>query len=130
MARTGDATYAAEKAGYGGPPVIAGSKLMAKEGVRAQVMAEYDLAIVNELLPAAYQAALRIFQNPHSPAGAVMAGFKIVKDHVFRDDPDMLEKDPSEMTLDEIARKQQRLQEERETRAKDITPDAPSSMFD
>jgi phage terminase small subunit len=129
--RVADATYSAEKAGYGGSAVEVGSKLMAKDGIRAQVQAHFDDLILTELMPAAYKAILRIFNNEHAPAGAVVAGFKLVNDHVFKPGDASLAKDPSEMTLDEIIRRSEELQRERANRAVDITPDPePASVFD
>jgi phage terminase small subunit len=125
MARTGDAVYSAAKAGYAQPENRGPEKART---LRNEVLQHFDDLIVTELVPLAFERLKHNLTDKAVPPGAANQAVKLVFDRAYRDDADMLDRDPSEMTLDEIVRKQQRLQAERESRAKDVTPD--SGVFD
>jgi len=130
MARTGDRAYAAYRAGLAQPDA-AGSQLMAREAVRAEVVRRHTDLLFNELLPLAVEAHRKLLTDAAVPAGARAQAVKLAYDRTIgASEAGADQKDPSEMTLDEIIKRSEELQRERETRAKDITPDAPSSMFD
>jgi hypothetical protein len=135
MARTGEQQYAAYKAGYS-TPRVRGSELMAKPAVRAAVVARVEDLLFNELLPLAYEAHKRLLTDAATPAGARGQAVKLAYDRTLGSvDAGSVEKEPSEMTYDELQASIARLKREQEAReegAVDITPPTPSSssIFD
>ena len=134
MARTGDATYSAEKAGYAAP-AVRGSELKRRPAVQAETARLYRQKMFDEGLPAAYQAHIEILMDAKTPAGARAVAVKEMYAQTLGHLADeAADKDPSEMTLDEIIKRSEALQRERANRALDVTPEPEepqeSSVFD
>lgn len=131
MVRTNDQTYSASKAGYGSPQVR-GSELMGKPAIRAAVIRETEDALFNELLPLAYAAHKRLLTDKATPAGALNQAVKLAYDRTLgAAEGDAAEKEPSEMSYDELQASIARLKREQESReegAKDVTPEQHSIM--
>ena len=133
MARTGDVTYSAAKAGFAAPGQN-GGKLMQRPAVRAAVVATTEDLLFNELLPLAYQAHKRLLTDKAVPAGAQLGAVKLAYDRTLGDQADAADaKEPSEMTYDELQASIASLKAEqaaREEGAIDVTPTPESSVFD
>lgn len=130
MAGTSDATYAATKAGYKWP-VETGSKLMAKPPIKAAVIAEAERILRDELLPLALATHKRLLTDKATPAGAALGATKLAYDRTLGIDDSKADKEPSEMTYDELTESIERLRQAQEkiaTEAIDITPSI--SVFD
>lgn len=131
MAVTGDATYAAEKAGYGSPQVR-GSQLMAKPAIKAEVLRRAETILRDEILPLALERHKMLLQATNIPAGAQLGAVALAYKQTLGDgEGQALEKEPSEMTYDELQHSIERLRREADSRgedAKDITPE--SGVFD
>jgi len=131
MARTQDQTYAATKAGLAHPRV-AGSQLMARPAVRAEVTRKVTDLLFNELLPLAYEAHKKLLTDAAVPAGARGQAVKLAYDRTLGAvEGAGAEKEPSEMSYDELQASIARLRQEQDNRAegaKDVTPD--SGVFD
>lgn len=131
FAATGDGVYAASKAGYGQPGIRA-AELKARPAVHAEIARRHVDLLFNELLPLAVEAHRKLLTDAAVPAGARAQAVKLAYDRTIgaAEGADA-EKDPSEMTLDEIIKRTEQLQRERSDRAKDVTPPPPeSSVFD
>jgi phage terminase small subunit len=136
MARTNDQTYSAAKAGYGSPQVR-GSELMGKPAIRAAVIRETEEALFNEILPLALAKHRLLLTASGVPAGAQLGAVKLAYDRTLGAAEDQAgEKEPSEMSYDELQASIGRLrreQESREEQAKDVTPEPdiePHSIMD
>jgi len=131
MASTGDRIYSASKAGLAHPNVAA-SQLMARDAVRAEVVRRHTDMLFNELLPLAVEAHRKLLTDTAVPAGARAQAVKLAYDRTIgASEGSADQKDPSEMTLDEIIQRTEALQRERADRARDVTPSSPeSSVFD
>lgn len=131
MAATGNQTYSATKAGLAHPSV-AGSQLMARDAVRAEVVRRHTDMLFNDLLPLAVEAHRKLLTDAAVPAGARAQAVKLAYDRTIGATEGAADqKDPSEMTLDEIIQRTEALQRERADRAIDVTPATPeSSVFD
>jgi phage terminase small subunit len=131
MARTNDRHYAAYRAGLSQPDA-AGSQLMARDAVRAEVVRVQTDMLFKELLPLAISAHRKLLTDAAVPAGARAQAVKLAYDRTIgASEGSADQKDPSEMTLDEIIQRTEALQRERSDRARDVTPSSPeSSVFD
>jgi phage terminase small subunit len=131
MARTGDAPYAAAKAGFA-QPEVQGYKLAARPAVRAEVARRVQDLLFNELLPLAYEAHKSLLKDT-TPAGARGQAVKLAYDRTLGlQNGEAEAKEPSEMTYDELQASIARLRAEqsaREEGAIDVTPANPS-VFD
>lgn len=127
MARTGDQTYAAEKAGYRNP-VVTGSKLMAKPAVKAGVLRKADEYLHSEILPLCLEQHKMLLEAASTPAGARLGAIKLGYDETRgrQLDAGKVEKEPSEMTYDELQASIDALRQAQEQLAEsavDVTPD-------
>jgi hypothetical protein len=88
--------------------------------------------LFNELLPLAVEAHRKLLTDNAVPAGARAQAVKLAYDRTIgASEGSADQKDPSEMTLDEIIQRTEALQRERADRAVDVTPATPeSSVFD
>lgn len=130
MARTGDQTYAAEKAGYS-QPMTRASQLMAKPAIKSAVLAEADRTLRDELLPLALAAHKQLLTEAAVPAGARLGAVKLTYDRTLGSDEDKAGKEPSEMSYDELQRSIEQLRQAQDRlaeQARDVTPD--SGVFD
>lgn len=117
-AETGNAVYAAEKAGYSSPRQSASQKL-ASPIIQAEVRARQLARLNNELLPLALDNLEAILRNDKaSERGKIMAA-KIVLDKAGGADATN-GKEPHEMTGDELQAAIERLRREASERAKPV----------
>lgn len=129
MANTNDQTYAATKAGLAHPRV-AGSQLMARPAVKAAVLQEADRILRDELLPLALATHKRLLTDKAVPAGAALGATKLAYDRTLGVDEAKADKEPSEMTYDELTESIERLKREQDNRAdqaRDVTPEQVSN---
>lgn len=130
MGKTGDAAYAADKAGYA-LPVQVGSQLMAKAPIKAAVLAEAEKTLRDELLPLALAAHRQLLTEAAVPAGAKLGAVKLTYDRTLGVDDDKAGKEPSEMSYDELQASIETLRQQQDRlaeQARDVTPD--SGVFD
>jgi hypothetical protein len=128
MANTGDQVYAASKAGYGTPRVRA-TELMGKPAVKAAVLQRADQILRDELLPLALATHKRLLTDKLTPAGAALGAVKLAYDRTLGVDEGKADKEPSEMTYDELTASIDTLRREQEARAdqaRDVTPEQVS----
>jgi phage terminase small subunit len=103
MALTGNAAYAAEKAGYSGDKHVVGAQLKAKPAIAAEVAKRYQQLMFEEGLPAAYAVHMELMQDARIPAGTRAALVKTMYDQTVGRPTDAANrKEPSEMTYDEL----------------------------
>ena len=124
MARTGDATYSAAKAGYG-TPAVRGSQLMGKPAIKDAVLQAAQKVLRDELLPLALAAHKQLLDKS-TPHGARLGAVKLTYDRTLGADDAGASKEPSEMSYDELQESIGKLRQEADARAegaKDITPD-------
>ena len=120
----GNQTYAAKQAGYKAPQSI-GSQLMAKPEIRAAVIERYRHTLTTEGLPLAWAAHKRLLTDAAVPAGAKVAAVKLVYDQTLGVEAAKTDKEPSEMTFDELQASIEQLQArqaELANEARDVTP--------
>lgn len=105
---------------------------MARDAVRAEVVRLQTDILFRELLPLAIVAHRALLTDAAVPAGARAQAVKLAYDRTIgASEGADAEKDPSEMTLDEIIKRTEVLQRERSDRAKDVTPEPQeTSVFD
>lgn len=128
MARTGDAAYSAEKAGYG-TPSVKGPQVFARPAVKAAVLQRADQILRDELLPLALATHKRLLTDKLTPAGAALGAVKLAYDRTLGVDEGKADKEPSEMTYDELTASIDTLRREQEARAdqaRDVTPEQVS----
>ena len=122
MARTGDPVHAAAKAGYSSPANRGPEKART---LGAAVRAEYTELISSELVPLAFDALKRNLTESAIAPGARNQAAKIVLDRAYAPGASDADKDPSDMSADEIAariRALEALQAAIADKAKDVTP--------
>lgn len=137
MAQTSDQTYAATKAGYS-QATQRGSELMAKPAIKAAVLAEAERILRDELLPLALATHKRLLTDAAVPAGAQLGATKLAYDRTLGVDEVKADKEPSEMTYDELQASIDQLRQAQDQlagQALDVTPEpleqaADSSVFD
>lgn len=112
MASTGDATYAAAKAGYASPQPR-GSQNMANPAIQAAVRDAALVEIHNDLLPLANKVLrLALSEGGAVPWGAKMKAVEIVHKRVFGEQEAGSGKTPAEMSPDELSAALDRLKRE------------------
>lgn len=122
MARTGDKSYAAAAAGYTKPAKEAARNL-AKPAVAAAIERKHNDMLFNEILPLALEVHKKILGDDATPAGARVQAVKLAYDRTIgADDPAGGNKEPHEMTADELAEAIKRLEAQAASVARDITP--------
>lgn len=131
MARTNDATYAAEKAGYAAPSV-SGGKMARNDRVMAHVRAEALKALQTELLPLAIATHRRLLSDAAVPAGAQVQAVKLAYDKALGEQDGKSAKDLADMSYDELMQSIADLQQAIDAKAegaKDVTPAPESGGF-
>lgn len=128
-AATGDAVYAAEKAGYSSPQQRA-SQNLGNQALMSESRAMAEARMVNEALPLAVESLIKTLKDPVAPWGVKNNAAKIVLDHTKRAD-DKADKEPHEMTASEIDARIAELHQVAASRAKPVlelqAEPAPSS---
>lgn len=126
MAATGDATYAAARAGYRGPYKEGWAKMQNPalvETVRRAQMARLN----NDLLPAALDLIERVILDDKENTRNRLTAAKIVVDRTLGQVQDGAEtKEPHEMTAAELQARIERLRREQADRAKPVIDAEPS----
>ena len=127
MAATGDATYAAARAGYRGPYKEGWAKMQNPalvETVRRAQMARLN----NDLLPAALDLIERVILDDKENTRNRLTAAKIVVDRTLGQVQDGAEsKEPHEMTAAELQARIERLRREQSERAKPVIDAEPTS---
>lgn len=132
MARTGDATYAATKAGVKVPDVN-GAKMFARPAIKAAVVARAEEILRDEILPLALATHKRLLTDKATPAGAALGAAKLAYDRTLGVEDAKASKEPSEMSYDELQASIEELRRAQEAigdQAIDVTPPSESSVFD
>lgn len=133
--QTGDAAYAAEKAGYGSP-LVRGSQLLAKAAIQSEIRARQTERLWGDVLPLAIGELERGLREATTPWGAKSALIKLAMDRTLGAGDAAEGKQPHEMTPDELARAIDQLKREASDRAKpiqvvEVEPDATANgLFD
>ena len=101
-AETGSQGYAGKKAGY---VSAAGASLaLQRPAVQAEIARIQTERLFNEVLPLAVRVHIDLLQNPATPAGARVQAVKLAYDRTLGTDASASDKQPHEMTADEIAK--------------------------
>lgn len=130
LADTGDKVYAAKEAGYRGPARITAQKATSRPAVQAEIVRASLDRLHSEALPMAVGTLIAIMSDTKMPAGARVQAAKLVFDRTLgSQDTDNVKQD-HELTADEIARRIDALSRIAMERARDVTPEAPSSVSD
>lgn len=130
-ADTGSVGFAAEKAGYAFPHV-SGSKALARPAVQESIKRQQLARLNNELLPLALDTIETIMLNPKATDSNKLTAAGLVMKHTSSADGGQ-EKEPHEMTLDEIQARLAALRREASDRAKPVLEqeaNEPSSIDD
>jgi hypothetical protein len=117
MARVGDSTVAAKRAGYAHPE-SAGANIMARPAMQIAVKERERDILVTELLPLAGKALRDALTIEGVPWGAKMKAVDIVHKQAFGEDTQGSGKAPSEMTPGELGAALDRLKSELAERAR------------
>lgn len=126
---TGDATYAAEKAGYRhastrGGQLTHNPELMAE----ARKLAQRRMSL--EVLPLAVQRHVDLLSDPATSGQTLNRAIELAYKYGMVSTDGAEHKEPSEMTPDELERARQQLLAELAARAKPVTIDQDDSVFD
>lgn len=125
MARTSDPVYAAHKAGYS-TPRVRGYELAARPAVQAEVLRQAEATLRDEILPLALATHKRLLTDKAVPAGAALGATKLAYDRTLGVDEGKADKEPSEMSYDELQASIETLRREQDARAesaRDVTPE-------
>lgn len=133
LAETGKPLIAAKEAGFRHPATQA-SMVAKRPGVRAAVLEAQLDALHNDILPLAVAAHRRLLTDPKTPAGAVAQAVKLAYDRTLGLQEGASEKEPHEMTPEELANAIGNLERIKAERARPVLeleaePDAPG-VFD
>ena len=101
-AATGDTKHAAREAGFTGQ--ASGWKALQRPAVQAEIARIQTERLFNEVLPLAVKVHIDLLQNPATPAGARVQAVKLAYDRTLGTDASASDKQPHEMTADEIAK--------------------------
>ena len=104
---------------------------LARPAVKAEVLRQADQILRDELLPLALETHKRLLSDNLTPAGAALGAVKLAYDRTLGVDEGKADKEPSEMSYDELQASIETLRREQDARAsqaKDVTPE--SSVFD
>ena len=137
MANTNDSAYAAEKAGYA-VPAQKGRQMRNDPVIKSAVLAEAERILRDELLPLALATHKRLLTDTAVPAGAQLGATKLAYDRTLGVDDGKADKEPSEMSYDELQASIDQLRQAQDAlagQAIDVTPEpleqpAGSGVFD
>lgn len=130
MARTGEAEYSATKAGYSRPEVMGSQIMKQRPEIRARVLERASELLFTELLPLALDRHKMLLTANGVPAGAQLGAVKLAYDRTLGEQQEHVEKEPSEMTYDELNGSIARLEREARERAEAARDITPPSVFD
>lgn len=102
-ARTGDAAYAAARAGYSKTVVLQSSRLLHKPEIAAEIVRVQAEILTRDVLPAAIQCLHSIIVNERAPPGARVQAAKVVLDRAFGGESAGPPVEPHEMTPGRLA---------------------------
>jgi phage terminase small subunit len=119
MAKTGDKTYSATKAGYKQPHVV-GHIVAAKPAIQAEIARQQQEILFREALPAAVKCLIDIATDVKAAAGARVQASKVILDRTLGASEAMGGKEAHEMTAEEIAKAIEQLQRVAADRAKPV----------
>lgn len=128
FAETGSKALAAKEAGYAQPHTAA-SKALARPRVQAEVARVQNEILFSEILPLAVKVHKQILEDERTPAGARVQAVKLAYDRTLGTDAEGRQKEPHEMTREELAEAIAKLEQEAASKARDVTPE-PSSIDD
>ena len=102
-ASTHDKAYAGHKAGMS---AISGNanKALARPAVQAEIVRQTTERMFNEVLPLAVKQHIALLEDPKTPAGAKVQAVKLAYDRTLGAEGAGNDKQPHEMTPDELAR--------------------------
>ena len=103
LADTQNVSYAAHKAGLKGK--FAGSEVLARPAVKAEVARIQQERLFSEALPLAVNTVVSILKSETSPAGARVQAAKLVFDRTLGTDEAGKQKEPHELTAEELQAK-------------------------
>ena len=132
FAETGDRRFAAQTAGYKHAQVAA-SKALARPRVQAEVARVQNEILFSEILPLAVKVHKQILEDDRTPAGARVQAVKLAYDRTLGTDAEGRQKEPHEMSAEELAEAIAKLEQEAASKARDVTPvieHEPSSIDD
>ena len=131
-AKSGDATYAAAKAGYASPAKRA-SQNLGKPAVMEEARRLALDFLSNQIMPAATKVHLELLTNNTTPPGVRAKAIDIAYKYGLTERPDASDKPASEMTAAEIQARlagleatRQRLVQEASDRAKPVIEQEPA----
>lgn len=127
LASTGSPAYARQKAGVSAPGF---HKIINRPAVQAEIARLQTERLFSEALPAAVDCLVSIIRSDKAPAGARVQAAKVVLDRTLGSDEAAKQKDPSEMTPDELAEAIAKLEQVAASRAKVVEPTSDSDIFD
>lgn len=125
FAVSGDRGYSARAAGYASPHVAA-HKNLTKPSVQAEITRQQTERLFSEALPAAVQCLVSIIGNEKAPAGARVQAAKVVLDRTLGSEDAGRQREPHEMTPDELAKEIDKLTRIAADRATPIVDQAPA----
>ena len=128
--QTGDKAKAAVAAGYKGPTFVTANRAINRPSIQVEIVRLQNERLVSDALPAAVDCLIGIIKNEKMPAGARVQAAKLVFDRTLGSQDAGDVKQDHELTADEIARRIDALSRIAMERAKDVTPEAPSSVSD
>lgn len=123
-AATGDKHFAAFKAGVSQSSNAVG-KALQRPAVQAEVAQQQQIRLFNEVLPMAVAVHLRLLGDPKTPPGALVQAVKLAYDRTLGSEDATKQKEPHEMTPEELATAiatLQRVKSERATTVIDAEP--------
>jgi phage terminase small subunit len=128
---TGDATYAAAKAGYA-VPASGGSQNLRKPIIQQEIQQRQMARLHNELVPLAYDHAATVLSDPKRPDREKTMVMKVVLDHARKvtGEGGLGDKDPAEMTPEELDRMRNYVLGEIAARAKPVIEHSSEGIFD
>lgn len=128
-AATGDATHSARKAGYGTPASRA-SELLARPAVAAEAQRISLARLQNEVLPLAIERHLKLLTDQKIAGPALSKAIELAYKYGFNSDKAGTDKQPHEMTGEELAEAIAALRRAAADRAKPIIEVEANSVFD
>lgn len=133
-ANSGSIQTATKAAGYVNP--VSGYATLERPGVQAEIARIQTARLFNEILPLAIEAHIEVLTSPHTPPGARVQAVKLAYDRTLGADGASSDKQPHEMSSDELARaiadarlRAATLESVKADRAKPVIEAGPSDIF-
>jgi phage terminase small subunit len=125
FAVSGDKAYSARAAGYASPHAAA-HKNLTKPAVQAEIARQQTERLFSEALPAAVQCLVSIINSDKAPAGARVQAAKVVLDRTLGSEDAGKQREPHEMSPDELAKEIDKLTRIAADRARPIVEQEPT----